>query len=82
MSVQIGFYAGVIVRTVVRPVEMQVSSRCVALTLPSLFDMKYIPEQKRLHPFFKASKRDRNKQVEPVRPAINNLYLVITGSGL
>jgi hypothetical protein len=74
MSVQIGFYVGVIVRTVVRPVEMQVSNRFVAATLPSLFNMKYIPEQKRLHPFFKASKRDGNKEVETVRPAINNLY--------
>jgi hypothetical protein len=67
MSVQIGFYVGDIVRTVVRPVELQVSNRVVAFTLPSLFDMKYIPEQKRLYCFFKANKLDRNEQVESVR---------------
>jgi hypothetical protein len=67
MSVQIGFYVGDIVRTVVRPVEMQVSSRVVAVTLPSSFGMKYIPEQKLLRRFFKASKLDRNEQVESLR---------------
>jgi len=43
------------------------SSRVVVVTLPSLFHMKYIPEQKQLRRFFKASKLDGNMQVQSVR---------------
>jgi len=43
------------------------SGRVVAATLPSLFDLKYIPEQKQLHRFFKASKLDGNIHVQSVR---------------